>query len=104
MAWTNTLPLTDLLDREATQFEINGRQIMFCRDGDDIYALDNQCPHAGAPLAMGNFNRSVITCPWHAWAFDCRTGECVHSPSHRVANYPVEVRDGQVWIDLPESE
>lgn len=103
MSWTNALPLRELPAGEARQLDVGGREYLLCRDEEGVYALDNECPHAGGPLAMGNFSPPLIACPWHAWEFDCRTGKCIHSAEARVACYPVEVRGGEIWVDLPDA-
>jgi nitrite reductase (NADH) small subunit len=78
-----------------------GAEYLLLRTGDAVYALSNECPHAGGPLAMGVFRPPLVACPWHAWEFDCRTGQCVHSAKARVPVYPVEIREGRVWVRLP---
>jgi nitrite reductase/ring-hydroxylating ferredoxin subunit len=40
-----------------------------------FYAVEASCPHQGGPLAEGWIEGPVVTCPWHAWSFDVRTGE-----------------------------
>jgi len=104
MAWVSILPLADLAEGDMRQVESTpGTDLLACRSDGQVYVLDNECPHAGGPLAMGNFDPPWIACPWHAWEFDCRTGECTHQPSVRLRTFPVEVRDGQVWANLPEA-
>lgn len=70
---------------------------------DGLFALDNLCPHRGAPLHDGFVVDGVVTCPWHQWQFQLKDGVCRNIPKVRTAVYPVEVRDGAIWIDLPTS-
>jgi thiamine pyrophosphate-dependent acetolactate synthase large subunit-like protein/nitrite reductase/ring-hydroxylating ferredoxin subunit len=72
-------------------------------------AMDNHCPHQGGPLGEGSIERGVddkcwIRCPWHGWDFDPLTGAPPggHEDSGQTT-YPVEVRDGEVFVGL-ESE
>ena len=69
-----------------------------CNVGGVLYAVDNSCPHHGGPLGMGALHGHSITCPWHAWQFDCRTGKCDFNSSS-VATHKVEVRNGELFID-----
>ncbi|MDJ0629124.1 MAG: thiamine pyrophosphate-binding protein [Rhodobacter sp.] len=69
-------------------------------------AMDNHCPHQGGPLGEGSIERGVddrcwIRCPWHGWDFDPLTGAPPggHEDSGQMT-YPVEVRDGEVFIGL----
>ena len=41
-----------------------------------------------------------VVCPWHAWAWDPKTGEAVQDPKVKVAVYPVKIENGDVLIDL----
>ena len=65
-----------------------------------LFALDNVCPHRGAPLHDGFVSDGQVTCPWHQWQFQLEDGVCRNIPNIRLAAYPVEVRDGTVWVDL----
>ena len=66
---------SDLASGEAKAVSVRGREIaLFNLDG-TFYALDNFCPHQGGPLAEGYIEGNTVTCPWHAWCFDIRTGK-----------------------------
>ena len=70
-------------------------------DPERVVVIDDECPHAGGSLASGEVCGDIVSCPWHHWAFDLNTGVSTHSPEAWVRCYPVEVRDGVVWVDLP---
>lgn len=70
-----------------------------CEKG-DVRVTDNTCPHAGGNLSGGEVNGGVVTCPWHQWEFDLRSGQCPHSNKARVRSFPALVRNGEVWADL----
>ena len=61
------------------------------------YAIANTCPHRGGPLAEGELEGTTVTCPWHAWQFDLKTGESLTDES-RVQRYEVQVTDGAVLV------
>ena len=67
-----------------------------------LFAIDNICPHRGAPLHDGFVSNGQVTCPWHQWQFQLEDGVCLNIPKVRVASYAVEVRDGTIWI--PEDQ
>jgi nitrite reductase/ring-hydroxylating ferredoxin subunit len=68
----------------------------------EIYALDNRCPHEGYPLSKGTVDgRNVLTCNWHNWKFDLRTGKCLLGGDD-VRVYPLKIEDGAVWVDPSE--
>jgi nitrite reductase/ring-hydroxylating ferredoxin subunit len=66
------------------------------------YALANACPHRGGPLGEGELHGHVVTCPWHGWTWDVRTGANARNPAlKKVACFPVSVVEGEVFIELP---
>jgi nitrite reductase/ring-hydroxylating ferredoxin subunit len=66
-----------------------------------LHALDGVCPHRGGPLAQGALHGHSIVCPWHAWEFDCRSGEHDYNPSIRLTRVPVKVEGQEVFLELP---
>ena len=66
------------------------------------YALQNSCVHRGGPVATGNIDGDTLVCPWHGFEFNVTTGECLADPSARLDMYPVEVRDGQIYLEVPD--
>ena len=54
-----------LADRIVALFNVDG----------EFFALDGVCPHQGGPLAKGALAGCILTCPWHGWQFDVRTGQ-----------------------------
>ena len=47
--------------------EIEGRVIAVFRDEGNYYAIDDACPHKGAPLCDGIVFDKTVTCTWHGW-------------------------------------
>jgi nitrite reductase (NADH) small subunit len=78
----------------------SGREIALFRVEGEIYALDNACPHQGAPLAEGHLEGYCITCPWHAWDFDVRTGECLTYPGENATHLPIFIQDGVIYTKI----
>src|SRR6185503_18849454 len=55
----------------------NEREIALYNIDGEFYAIQNSCPHKGAPLSEGILCDRVIECEWHGWQFDLRSGECL---------------------------
>ena len=66
-----------------------------------LHAIDGICPHAGGPLADGELQGCIVTCPWHGWQFDVSTGRHMLTPRIQQTRFPVIVEDEQVFIELP---
>ena len=75
-----------------------GRELALYNVAGRFYAVENFCPHKGAPLAEGNLCGHTVECDWHGWRFDVRTGACLNQPSEAIETYEVVVEDG--WIKI----
>ena len=62
-------------------------------------AFQGVCPHTNTPLAEAEFDGTVLTCPAHFWTWDMNTGEPIHEHATPLAEYPVEIVEGVVYID-----
>ncbi|HEX3871106.1 MAG TPA: Rieske 2Fe-2S domain-containing protein [Pirellulales bacterium] len=72
---------------------------LFNVDG-EFYALDGVCPHQGGPLGKGCLTGAIITCPWHGWQFDVRSGEHQLNKRLQQPTLPVRVVGEAVFVDL----
>jgi len=68
------------------------------RDDGDLSVIDGRCPHEGYPLSDGYVTDCVLTCAWHNWKFDLRTGDNVLG-GEGVTRWPARVVDGWVEVD-----
>ena len=76
---------------------IGDRQIALYHTAKGFFASDNTCPHRGGPLGEGEVEGTVVTCPWHNWQYDVRTGESV-TDDLKVDTYQVKVEGGDVLV------
>ena len=76
---------------------VDGTEIALFNVDGTFYALDNECPHRGGPLGEGDLEGCIVTCPWHAWQYDVRTGESI-TDDLKVARYDVKVEGGDVLV------
>jgi nitrite reductase/ring-hydroxylating ferredoxin subunit len=80
--------------------DASGRRIVVYNVGGSYYATDERCAHRGGPLGEGVLEGAVVTCPWHAWQFDVRTGEAIFDPGVRVQTYPVRVEGDDIFVEV----
>ena len=96
--WTPALPVTALNGRPQ-RIEIDGVGVVLHRDGDDILAVGEYCPHLAAPMSDGWVDRGRVVCPWHGSRFECRTGGVLKGPATApLPSYPTRIRDGVVEV------
>jgi len=81
--------------------EAGGRQIALFNVGGTFYAIDNECTHAGGPLAEGMVQGDEVECPWHGAHFSVKTGAALTPPAAEgVAAYKVRVSGADVEVEL----
>ncbi len=85
---------------DVREVDIMGRTLCFANVEGDLHALDNLCPHRDGPLGQGWIEGQTVVCPWHAWAFDCRTGVAEAPERGQVKVYPVRIEEGSILVDL----
>jgi nitrite reductase/ring-hydroxylating ferredoxin subunit len=73
---------------------------IFNVDG-SYYAIDDTCPHVGAPLSEGTTSGTVVECPWHAATFDLASGQVKGGPAAEgVSCYKVRVTGEAIEIEV----
>jgi nitrite reductase (NADH) small subunit len=66
---------------------------------DEVFALDNACPHKQGPLAEGIVHGNAVTCPLHNWVISLETGMVQGADEGQVATYPARVDGGRILLD-----
>jgi nitrite reductase (NADH) small subunit len=79
--------------------EVEGVGVCLANLNGELSALDNWCPHRG-PLGQGWIEGDAVVCPWHAWAFNVKTGQAEYPENERVAVFPLKVEEDVVLIDI----
>jgi nitrite reductase (NADH) small subunit len=83
-----------------TEVLVGDTPYAICNVGGIITALDGICPHSGGPLGQGAINGSNVVCPWHAWEWNCATGENDMDPAKKVATCEVKIEGGDIFLNL----
>ena len=97
--WTRAVELERLQPSRPIAVKLAGKQVALFLHQGQIVACDNRCPHEGYPLVEGTLDADcVLTCNWHNWKFDLKTGTTIHG-GDTLRIYPVKVEDGAVWLD-----
>lgn len=81
---------------------IEDRPIALFNIGGEYVALDNTCPHRGGSLGDGEVDGETVSCPWHGWEFNCRTGDAVENPTITVECLKVEKRKDGLYVELKD--
>jgi nitrite reductase (NADH) small subunit len=107
MSWVSLCELSELPEGRGKYVEIDGFQLAVFKSGEQVYALDNMCPHAGGSLAEGDIEEGCAVCPWHGWSFHLENGQLRDTPGVAITTYKTRLlpRDGGmilVQADLPK--
>ncbi len=65
-----------------------------------FHVIDNTCMHRGGPLGEGDLEGETVSCPWHGWEYNVKTGHCVNNPSSHVKSYPTKVENDEIHIEV----
>ena len=98
--WHHLCAAAKLSEGEPLGFKLGDCRVALYRVDDDIFATDDVCSHAFALLSSGFLEGHVIECPLHGAMFDVRDGKCRSSAYKDVAAFKVEIRDGEIYVQL----
>lgn len=100
--WYRVAELDDL-DEGDVKTVLAGRNVVVLTLHEGRYgALDNRCPHENAPLGEGYIDRGWLICPLHLYEFDPHDGHPSPTYEEGPPAYPVEVRDGGVYVGIED--
>ncbi len=98
--WLKISDVSDICSGNGKVVMLEGKAIaLFNLDG-HFMAMDNRCPHRGGSLGNGELIGPIVTCPWHGWQFNCRTGSAVENETIVVRTYPLENRSDGLFISI----
>lgn len=99
MAFTRAGKVAEVAQGTIREFQVDGKVIAIANVGGKFHAISNICLHRGGPLGQGVLEGNIVTCPWHGWEYDVSTGKIKQNATVGVANYPVEVRGEDIFVD-----
>jgi len=88
-----------------------GEALVLWRDGAELRAFVDRCPHRGARLSLGTVRDGALECPYHGWRFD-GGGQCTLIPAlpgftppagHCVKAWRVREAFGLSWVAAAEA-
>ena len=100
MTFTRVCGVGDVAPGTAIQVDLDDMDVAVVRDGDDWYAVSDECSHANIPLSEGDVEGCEIECWLHGSRFDLRTGKPSGPPATAaVPTYAVRVEGDDVLVD-----
>ena len=100
--WTRIASASECPPGEARELVVGDRIVALYNVQGQFYALDGICPHQGGPLGQGSLDGCIVTCPWHGWRFDVRSGQHQTNQSVKHKTFPVKLEGDEVLVDLSD--
>jgi nitrite reductase/ring-hydroxylating ferredoxin subunit len=94
--------LTDCPPGSAIEVAVGSRIMALFNVEGTIYALDGICPHQGGPLGKGDVAGCRVTCPWHGWQFDVRSGRHLANPAVKQPCFATRIAGDTIEVDVDE--
>jgi nitrite reductase/ring-hydroxylating ferredoxin subunit len=99
------LARSDAIDEgSAIELVADGQILAIFRYEGTLYALDGMCAHQGGPIAEGTVEGGCVTCPWHGWQYELKTGIQTINRQPLQKTYEVREHNGRVEVLLPTEE
>jgi nitrite reductase/ring-hydroxylating ferredoxin subunit len=99
MAFLKVGSLAALPPGSVTEVILGDDTFAICNVSGELHALYGICPHAGGPIGQGTLQDNIVTCPWHEWSYDCRTGENDFDPAIKLDRFAVKAEGDDILLD-----
>lgn len=90
----------DLKEGMGKRVRVGSKELAVFRVKDQYYAIENACLHRGGPLGDGELHGYAVTCPWHGWKYDVRTGAFTIIPTLKVKTYALKVEGDEIFLEI----
>ena len=77
-----------------------GNIAVFRNAEDEVFALEDRCPHKGGPLSQGIVYGRKVACPLHNWNIQLEDGNAVAPDQGCAKSFPVKVENGEVFLQV----
>jgi nitrite reductase/ring-hydroxylating ferredoxin subunit len=92
---------SDAVDEgSAIEVIVEDQILAIFRDSGVLYALDGMCAHQGGPIAQGEVAGGCVTCPWHGWQYELKTGIQTINRQPLQRTFPVREMEGRIEVQL----
>ena len=91
---------------EEKVFRSNGRSVLIIRSPeDDLFAVEDNCPHANTNISGGRLRGGFYACPHHGARFELSTGKSMTNLSNKpLVCFDIKEEDGEIKIIIPEKK
>jgi len=101
--WKDVFALENIPEGEVRAVRTDGAVLCIGVADGELFAVDDECPHAGGSLSEGMLDGDQVICPLHAYGFEIRTGHCPDDPSCSIRSYAIRRQGNKIQVQLPEN-
>ncbi|RVJ81292.1 nitrite reductase small subunit NirD [Sinorhizobium medicae] len=99
--WTAIGDINDIPLRGARCIRTpTGKIAVFRTAENEVFAIEDHCPHKGGPLSQGIVHGTAVTCPLHNWVISLETGQALGADEGEVRTIPVKNDNGALYVAL----
>jgi nitrite reductase/ring-hydroxylating ferredoxin subunit/multimeric flavodoxin WrbA len=102
MDFVESVDVKSLPPGSHTVVSINGKEVLLFNIDGEISAIGNICLHKGGPLSEGKVEKKYdgcyVTCPWHGWEYNVKTGAAPPGFDDQQALYDTLVKDDKIFV------
>jgi nitrite reductase/ring-hydroxylating ferredoxin subunit len=102
--WLRLAPVDALPAGKSVSVDVDGQLVGLFHTESGYRALGGLCLHMAARLGDGQVVGPDVVCPLHGWRYNLTTGARTDRPGQGVATYPLEIRNGWLYLRLPRRE
>jgi nitrite reductase (NADH) small subunit len=98
MAFVTVARVEDVPPGTIAHVRAGEEEIAVANVDNEFFATQGQCLHLKGPLGEGRLDGAVLSCPWHGWQYDIRTGLNEFDHAIQLKTYEVRVEDGEIKV------
>ncbi len=103
MNWFAIGNITDIPLRGARCVKTpQGKIAVFRTAENEVFAIEDHCPHKGGPLSQGIVHARAVTCPLHNWVISLETGRALGADEGSVKTIALKNDGGALFIALED--
>ncbi len=102
--WFRVAPVGAIPEKEGRRVEYGPQVAALFNLGGKYFAVENQCPHKGGPLADGIVAGKNVFCPLHNWKISLENGCALSGGTGQVKTFPVKVMQNEIYLAFEEAQ
>jgi nitrite reductase (NADH) small subunit len=96
----NVARVKDIRPGTVRSVQVGDQEIAIANVDGEFFATQHACLHLHGPLGEGRLEGKTLSCPWHGWQYDVRTGKNEFDRAIQLQTFEVRVEGGEVQVAL----